>query len=363
LGEVAVLALEGRPRPPGEAQHRVAAPLPGDARRVLDLLLTRANSYTNVRQLHEDLQATHDQPAEVTRWQRLRHLAVQSALLFFAFCCCFLPASLFPGVSVRFVAVKSVSEAETALQRFDHGAYGTFVAGSLAAPVPGALPALGVLDHDLRARDALRDEDARIRRDLDRLKGLSWLGTVWEEQIKQNVRYQVQAKQAELRNHPFREARYYRQTASGLQEMRLGIHRLADFRGLIFFWVVASLLVCPVGWVVWAFLARGGLSWRLAGIALVRRDGRRAARWQCAWRAFLVWVPVTRLLIGSAWWELEFYAEWLVRPTDAAGMSLGLSHLCQALALLLLPVYVALALWQPTRTLHDRLAGTYLVPR
>ena len=35
----------------------------------------------------------------------------------------------------------------------------------------------------------------------------------------------------------------------------------------------------------------------------------------------------------------------------------------QALSVAVLPVYFALALWQPTRALHDRLAGTYLVPR
>jgi hypothetical protein len=30
---------------------------------------------------------------------------------------------------------------------------------------------------------------------------------------------------------------------------------------------------------------------------------------------------------------------------------------------LLLAAYVALALWRPARTLHDRLSGVYLVPR
>lgn len=32
-------------------------------------------------------------------------------------------------------------------------------------------------------------------------------------------------------------------------------------------------------------------------------------------------------------------------------------------ALALLPLYVFLALWSPERAPHDRLAGTYLVPR
>jgi hypothetical protein len=40
-----------------------------------------------------------------------------------------------------------------------------------------------------------------------------------------------------------------------------------------------------------------------------------------------------------------------------------LSWLCWGAALALLLLYVALALRSPARGLHDRLAGTYLVPR
>ena len=35
-------------------------------------------------------------------------------------------------------------------------------------------------------------------------------------------------------------------------------------------------------WTLWAFLWRGGLSYRWTGLSLVRADGRKAARWQCA---------------------------------------------------------------------------------
>ncbi|HEY7152877.1 MAG TPA: hypothetical protein VH575_02860 [Gemmataceae bacterium] len=52
---------------------------------------------------------------------------------------------------------------------------------------------------------------------------------------------------------------------------------------------------------IWAFVARGEFSYRIAGIALVRHDGRPAWRLQCAWRALLVWAPVTGLLALSLW--------------------------------------------------------------
>jgi serine/threonine protein kinase len=94
--------------------------------------------------------------------------------------------------------------------------------------------------------------------------------------------------------------------------------------------------------VSWAFLARGGLSLRLLGLSLVRADGRPAGRLRCAWRALLAWAPLTGLV-----------ACWLWLDWDPAGWA----------ALALLPLYAVLALWSPWRAPHDRLAGTYLVPR
>jgi hypothetical protein len=94
--------------------------------------------------------------------------------------------------------------------------------------------------------------------------------------------------------------------------------------------------------VLWAFLWRGGLSLRLLGLSLVGTDGHPAGRRRCAWRAVLVWAPVTALL--ACWIGLEW------QPAGWATLAL-------------LALYVILALGSPERALHDRLAGTYLVPR
>ncbi len=93
--------------------------------------------------------------------------------------------------------------------------------------------------------------------------------------------------------------------------------------GLILFW--------PLLWVLWAGLTRGGASLRFAGIQLVQADGRRAARWRCAWRALLIWLPVVSLLCvsgGLEVWRLNHCPEadlpaWLAwRPRQpAAGLS------------------------------------------
>jgi hypothetical protein len=95
----------------------------------------------------------------------------------------------------------------------------------------------------------------------------------------------------------------------------------------------------------------------MAGLALVRADGRRAGRWQAAWRSALVWaqwaVPFTAFSV-LRWWQagrpagkspLDFQQE----PDTQT--CLALFFLWTVLTVLVLP-----------RTPHDRLAGTYVVP-
>ena len=114
-------------------------------------------------------------------------------------------------------------------------------------------------------------------------------------------------------------------------------------------WAVAAAGF-PVLWVVGAVVLRGGVSMRLAGIAVVRASGRRAARWRCGVRALLVWLPVAALVAGSAWLQAAYPAA----AYPAAGLWLA--------AVALLPVYVVVALKDPARPPQDRLVGTYLVP-
>jgi hypothetical protein len=107
---------------------------------------------------------------------------------------------------------------------------------------------------------------------------------------------------------------------------------------------------CTVFWVVWAFLFRGGYAFWRGGIALRRADGRKASRVQCGFRALLVWAPIAGLLcLAAGVARLHPGLPWLYFGIWGAAVALPV-------------VYVGLALWSPTRALHDRLAGTYLVP-
>jgi hypothetical protein len=112
----------------------------------------------------------------------------------------------------------------------------------------------------------------------------------------------------------------------------------------------AAIIFCTAFWVVWAFLFRGGYAYWRGGIMLRRADGRKAARWQCAYRALLVWGPVA-VLLGLAVTVAHILPAW---P--------GLYLTIWGAGVLLLPVYAVLAIWSPARAPHDRLAGTYPVP-
>src|SRR5262249_14741304 len=114
--------------------------------------------------------------------------------------------------------------------------------------------------------------------------------------------------------------------------------------------VWAVLVLVPLGWAVMAALLRGGVSMALTGIAVVRADGRRAYRRQCALRAAVVWLPVVGLLAGSVWLQTNHFEY----PLLYVGLWLA--------AAVLLPVYVVIALRDPDRPPQDRIAGTYLVP-
>lgn len=111
--------------------------------------------------------------------------------------------------------------------------------------------------------------------------------------------------------------------------------------------VIAQLLA----WVAWGAFTRGGLSLRMTGLALVRRDGQRPSRFRCGTRSFIAWAPIAALL-GLTSWTL---AAWPQTP--------ALSWVALVGSALLLLAYPALALIRPERGLHDRLAGTVIVPR
>ncbi len=110
-----------------------------------------------------------------------------------------------------------------------------------------------------------------------------------------------------------------------------------------------SLLSAPV--------FRGGLLLRMLGVGVVLASGVEVSRAKAFVRAFIAWLPF--VLVGSG-----LVALLQTEPADVAPywhVPIGV------IAFLALPVVlVSLASWvayDPRQGVHDRIAGTYLVPR
>ncbi len=114
---------------------------------------------------------------------------------------------------------------------------------------------------------------------------------------------------------------------------------------------VRDLLIIPLCViVVWGGLTRGGLTHAVTGLAVVRRDGRRAWMLQCAWRTLLFWLPF--FAIAAAIQILDAHG------TDFIWWSQQLRR-----AFFLLPVaYLVVVFRWPSRGPQDVASGTYVVP-
>jgi hypothetical protein len=127
--------------------------------------------------------------------------------------------------------------------------------------------------------------------------------------------------------------------------------------------VIAIIFAWPVLWIVWAFIVRGGITFRLAGIALVRKSGKPAWRLQCAWRALLVWLPLMVCLLLCVGLDDWYWSGWTPGASPNGAWKLWVSWIFWWLAVLILPAGIWLAVRNPPQGPQDRLAGCYLVPR
>ncbi|AMV37112.1 hypothetical protein [Planctomyces sp. SH-PL62] len=123
-----------------------------------------------------------------------------------------------------------------------------------------------------------------------------------------------------------------------------------DFEPNLIPYDLAVLTAVPIAWTLGAMVLRGGLSYPLAGLALIGRDGRAAGRLACGLRAFLVWAIPSALMASSQW------VQHVSPESVVTAWSVWLA------GLLLMAIYLVIALLFPSRGPHDRLSGTVVVP-
>jgi hypothetical protein len=296
-------------------------------------------AYPSLDELNRDLHETHAHPAEVTPAIRAAQLGIQAAVLAAGLVLLFGMVGT-AAVELTRVADMRARNVELLLAAL-HGSDPRDVLGSANAKAAAAVRKSPVAVHRLeelleRKRKEAADRRAALLRPqrflLEKVLPPEVEATdVGSDDAHDMLTWAV----APESGPPLKRSRAARSPSPWGMEA-------------VGFWVV--LAVIPLAWVAGAAVFRGGLSMVLTGVALVRSDGRRATRRQCALRTAVVWLPVVALLSASL--ALQVYA-WDRAYTYTA---------LWLIALGLLPVYVMIALWYPDRPPQDRLVGTTLVP-
>jgi eukaryotic-like serine/threonine-protein kinase len=357
IAHTASVALGVHPRMRHGEPIAVGIPLPRHADAIVGRLIGIGEPFASVRQFQEALAASRDRPPETTRMRRLAHLALQATFLSLTFCCGVGPAAILPAM----FAVSGwarIDQLERIGARLAEVADGDKKAAQDPDPARRQA-ALQKGEENARLAALLEDALVRARAErLERLDSLGWVNRNYAQLVEKQVADMITKQGTTMRFvPPASEPDHFRSFA------RIVITQKDDFAGELFGMAVAQtvlLALWPTLWIMWAFITRGGLTLLIVSLALARRDGRPALRVQCAWRALLIWLPVVLLAVAVVWLDVLY---WAAGAGAGGGWILSASTALWWTAMALLLLYVALALWRPARSLHDWLAGTYMVPR
>jgi eukaryotic-like serine/threonine-protein kinase len=125
--------------------------------------------------------------------------------------------------------------------------------------------------------------------------------------------------------------------------------------------VIIGLVLYLILFFLPSFLTRGGLSFMLAGIAVIRPDGRRASRLRCLWRAVLAWT-LFALVVGLV--VLSVAGITLCSPWISPILGEYGPLICEiVVGVACFAGLATLLLRNPARAPHDFLARTRLVPK
>jgi uncharacterized RDD family membrane protein YckC len=337
IRRVAVQCLEGHSF---DRHEHVRAPIPIHASRLLNRFLANDDRYETVEDFQAELESTGQRPTTTTVGLRSAHVAIQGVFLFLGL------VAMWLGGNHNVYALTMLSTLHSDTQKTLH-AIDRDALGNILIPTK---------ELELAARWLVQPADLRTQ----------WLKMRRESigALDERLRAECEARLASMRwyhgwipgDFSTSDDSESGETLSG--ETVLAVLSLSDTPHRQMMSVVvryssrlAVLVAClpPLLWILWAGLLRDGISARIIGLHLVRADGRRASHLTCVRRASLVWGPVIVLLALPP--LLQTLAPTaIVRPMFwlVAALLIG---------------YVFMALRSPERSLHDRLSGTYLVPR
>ncbi len=360
LGQVVVLALEGRQVSPSALPSRVRVPLPLPVRTALSKLLAFDGT---LRAFNDSLGALKNVPTEVTRGRRAGQLVLMALFQLIVLGFCLSPFWCAMRLAVRLASyAQDTGLSESSMARLDDASLSDFLCDGLNThPLP-RLRAVAQLEADADLRSQLQQF-----KQMRQAKADAWIrrGGIFFQQVPANFdkvfethrQKRWQSNEPGDRTSTPREFRTFANRAAN----NLATNQNSVEPSRFLFWAdLVTSCAGPLLWVLWAFIMRGGLSYRITGIFVVRSDGRVAERFRCLVRALLVWAPLAALLTMSYWVD-DWY--WQLWDNNAAPSWMPwLSTCLWWSAWLFCAASAALAVRSPTQSLHDRLAGTYLVP-
>ena len=339
------LALEGHPRSNG---GRVRAPIPLHAAKITDRLFRDdSESYLSLTSLQTDLAESHTHPAQVTRTMRTAYLSVQGMMLAPGLLAMLLITGLL-SLALAVIAAAQVwgpSQLRNVVLDPDRRQMLISEVGKYPVDDPARLRLQTALAPEAFAQTAARLEEWLT----SRTQNLDWhlrhLTRPEKSVLKRLQEIVAEDQPQDVSPRLLENADLYIQLATGKLDAKP-----LELRQAMTTAAVTVVIGFPLIWAGFAFVFRGGLAMTLAGLTLVRADGRQAERWRCALRELVVWMSLMALLLAAIWIQAAM-------PELTA-----LRALLWLAAVALIPIYLIIALRMPDRTPQDQLLRTYLVP-
>jgi hypothetical protein len=361
MTRVTRLALEGTQ---SAKRCSIRAVVPEHATWILDRLTVARGAYRDVRGLQSALDAIRTKPTEVTPARRAAQVVVLAGAVSFGLFMMLLGAWL-GGLPALVVLRASTTEFPRALEQVQLASAADLVAATASSGAANRAAAVFRFEAESALGEKIRHFTERADRELEaRLGGANWLERTAYQSIQEMMDKGIPRTDQGRSERPVRDELVNAFRAEAFSDDLPTFTEIDDAVAKTDAFLRAAVLVAlsawPALWVLGAFVFRGGLAIRIMELSLVRSDGRRAGRFRCAWRALLIWLPPTALLLAAV--SLD---GWYWASAGKPGMALvsWLAEFFRWCCLGLLALYPVLAIRYPERGLQDRLAGTYLVPR
>lgn len=332
IRQTATLLLEGKVRDSGK---RLAAPIPPHASNIAERLFG-PTPYTKLNQVHDALVESHTHEPRVTNSMRLVQIGLTTILASIG-----LVGLLGMTIGLQLWTALAVASQSTQLRMVQTGLDDPAILARWQTQ-PRLVPYVN--DEQLpETRNRLNQLTVTFQNNLQSRKRVL---TRPERYLVENLEFLVSEELTPATLAPQNVERVMVVTTIAYRDPKVphNIHKGMSWT----VYVLASVMLA--GFMIFAILFRGGLSYLLAGLAIVRQNGLPAERWRCAVRELLAWIPIMACVLLAVGLQTIWPYSFTVRLVAIITVLVGF------LASIIVTVRA------PDRGPHDRMLGTTVVP-